>query len=477
MSKFNHSFFIICGAALLPLSAGATVTPPAGYIYDTLQLSSVTQSCVAAGPGGTFVGVGRGFTANDQAVVFVKESGDARLVALGFSSIGDCAYDAAHDILYVTDNANNADLDLTVGALGNTGAQSGDTIFAVASASTASALSAADLELLPANSIAAASSVAVDASGNVLVTDAAGSGNGTVVKIDVGGPSMAIFAPGFDFTGGVAINPANGNVFVAESRVTFDVQISQFTAAGAPVLPTPFAGPSFDFGSYDLAFNSDGSLLATGAFGGDIVAFNTGTGMSSPFIGGLNFATGITVDPFTQRIEVLSSTFTGGAEDRSIHRFTPVSRLLAGDGAASKECIHELYGVALVTPDAKEAVCVDGAACDADGKINDRCLFPVGFCFNVTDPALPDCSTASPVVNVSLASTPTSVAVQTAAAAVGNALPLTGPSCFFSDGLIVPVKVTSSGKKAGKGKVKVAAQTEDGRKDSDTFKLVCQPAA
>src|SRR5215468_4522792 len=84
MNKWKALYVSICGAALLPLSAGAVVTPPAGYIYDALELNSTTQSCVAAGPGGTFVGIGHGFTANAQAVVLVKESGEARLVAYGF---------------------------------------------------------------------------------------------------------------------------------------------------------------------------------------------------------------------------------------------------------------------------------------------------------------------------------------------------------------------------------------------------------
>jgi hypothetical protein len=474
MTGSKRTWLNVLSVALLPVAAHA-VTPPPGYIYDALPLKSDTQSCIATGPGGTFVGIGRGFTANAQAVVLVKESGDARLVAFGFSSIADCAYDATNDVLYVTDNADNADLDLTTGFLGNTGAQTGDTVFAVPAASTASALPAAELELLPADSIETIASVAVDAGGDLLVSNAAGSGSGAVIKIDVAGPMMSPLAPGFDFTGGVAVNPANGNIFVAETRNSFDNQITQLTPAGAPVPPVPFAGPSFGFGSYDLAFNSDGRLLVTGAFMGDVVAFDVSTGASTPFIGGLTFTTGISINPFTQRVEVLSSTFSGATEDKSIHRFTPVSRLAAGKGSAAKECIHELYGVELDPSGA--AVCTDGAACDADGVVNDRCLFPVGFCFNVSDPALAACTTSSPVVAASSSSGPASVAIQTAAAAVAGALPLDGPSCFFSDGLLVAVKTTGSGtKKPGKGKVQIKAETADGRKDSDTFKLICQPA-
>ena len=52
------------GTAALLGSASAAVVPPLGYIYTTQLLKNLTQSCVAVGPGGTFVGIGPGFTAN-----------------------------------------------------------------------------------------------------------------------------------------------------------------------------------------------------------------------------------------------------------------------------------------------------------------------------------------------------------------------------------------------------------------------------
>src|SRR6185369_4769091 len=148
-------------------TASAAVTPPAGYIYSTELLSNLTQGCVAAGPGGTFVGIGPSFTANAEAIVLAKESGELHLVAMGFNSISDCAYDRGTDTLYVTDNANNADLGITT-MFGNTGAQTGDTVYAVPSASSASGRSAADLELLPADSIPFAANVTLDGTGNLL---------------------------------------------------------------------------------------------------------------------------------------------------------------------------------------------------------------------------------------------------------------------------------------------------------------------
>ncbi len=462
---------LVCAAALgaaLCTPVTAAVTPPPGYIYTTQLLSSPTENCVAAGPGGTFVGIGPGFTANAQSIVLAKESGELRLVASGFNSIGDCAYDRAADILYVTDNADNGDF----GIVSPFAAQTGDTVFAIPSASNASGLSAPGLELLPPDSIPFAAAVAVDASGTVYVADAAGAAAGAVVKIVGATPSS--FVGSMDFAGGLAFNPADGNLFAAEALASFDNQIRQFTPAGVAVPPVPFAGPSMDFGSVDLAFNSDGRLLASGTFMSDVVSFNPGDGTSSPFVGGLSFASGMTVDPFTRRVQILSSTFTGADEDKSLHRFTPVDRLVAGGGSSTSECVHEAYGLELV--DGK-ASCTDGAPCDSDGAVDGACLFPVGFCFNVADIDFASCDTASPVAGVTITAKPASAAVAAAAARLAAVLPLTGSSCVFSDGYYVPVKIARSGtKRNGRATLKVKAAAADGRRDSDTLRLICQPA-
>ena len=80
-------------------ASGQNVTPPQGSIYGRLVLGSPTQNCIAVGPGGTFVGIGPMFTANAQSIVLARESGDLRLVASGFNSIGGCAYDPNSDTL------------------------------------------------------------------------------------------------------------------------------------------------------------------------------------------------------------------------------------------------------------------------------------------------------------------------------------------------------------------------------------------
>lgn len=448
--------------AVLAAPAGAVVVPESGYVYGTQLLANLTQSCVAAGPGGTFVGIGPSFSPNAQAVVLARPSGDLRLVAFGFNAIGDCAYDRATDTLYVTDNGGTGDFP---------GALTGDTVFAVPSASTAAGLSTTAIELLPPDSVPFAANLALSG-GDVLVSNAAGPGLGSVLRI-AAGPVVTPFASPFDYTAGLAADPDSGDVFVAETLAGFDSQIRRFTAAGAPVPPLPFAGPSFGFGSYDLAFDADGRLLVTGAFGGDVLAFDPTDASSTPFASGLTFTSGVTVDPFTGRVTLLSTTFSNADEDRSLHHFTPVAALAAGGGSTKSDCLHAAYGLALT---GKEATCVDGAACDADGTVNDACVFPLGFCFNVNAPGLETCDTGAPITAATITAKPASAAVTAAATAVAAALPLSAAHCAFSDGYAVPVKITKSGKKDGKASVKVQAVSDDGRKDTDTYKLVCQPA-
>ncbi len=460
-------------------AASAQVTAPAGYIYGAQRLNSTTQNCVAAGPGGTFVAVGPGFTANAQAVVLAKESGETRLVAFGFNSIGDCIYDRATDTLYISDNADTADFGVDANDPPALATVSGDTVFAVPSASTASALLSTDLELLPSGSIEFASSLALATNGDLLIGNSVGAGAGTVLRLDAGN-SLTTFASGFDFTGGLAVAPDSGDVFVAESTASFAARLSQFDADGTPIA-TPLLGPTFDIGSVDLAFLPSGELLGTGLFFGDVLAIDTSTPSTTPFASGLTFAGGATVDPFTGRVTLLSSSFTGADEDRSLHRFTPVDRLVPGTGSDRSECLHELYGAALVaeTPGrpAKKAICVDGAACDADGLVNDSCLFPIGTCFNVFDLRFPECTADAPVTEVTVSARPTSSAITALERAINAATPLVAneAACFFSDGVAVSLRTTGRGlKKPGKAKVTVAVRNTDGTRDRDTYNLVCE---
>ena len=311
--------------------------------------------------------------------------------------------------------------------------------------------------------------IAINSAGDVFAADSTGGGAGTVQRIT---PSQSTFASPFDYTAGLAFDPSDGTLLVSESTSSFDSKITRYSAAGAFV--STFAGPNTAFGSYDLAFSHDGFLLATGS--GNIAAFDS-VGNQSTFASGFSFPTGISTSSFTGRVEILDS-FSGTASDSMVHRFTPIAKLVPGGSRAGTECIHELYGLELVAtrPDQtpRSAICVDGDACDADGVVNDQCVFPVGFCFKVTDPRFPTCPNNN-VSDVAITSRPTSAGLTALSEQIQATLPITAPSCFFSDGITVAVKTTTRGKRSGSGKVNVRAATAAGR-DNDTVRLVCQPA-
>src|SRR5262245_42898321 len=64
-----------------------------------------------------------------------------------------------------------------------------------------------------------------------------------------------------------------------------------------------------------------------------------------------------------------------------------------GGGPAKTDCLVEFDGLAPASADAKRLVCEDGdPTCDTDGSVNGSCRFLVRACFNVADPALPQCT-------------------------------------------------------------------------------------
>ena len=468
----RHSIFaravLVAGALAASRSADAQVSTGPDYIYSPLLLSELTQSCVQAGPGGTFVGQGPGFTANGQRVVIVNESGAESVVATGFNSISDCAYDPAIDTLYVTDNSGELP-----------GAATGDTVFAIGAASTAPGVAAVGNELAIAGSLPFAAGVALGASGDVYVTSSGGGNAGSVAKL-VGGTVTPIVT-GLDFASGAAFD-ANGDLLVAETLDSFETRVTRWDANGGFL--DDVAGPSFSFGSYDADFDANGRLIITGAFAGDVVSMNASDGSTVPLVGGLTFATGVDVDPGTGRISLLSSTFIPNDEDRSIHRLVDKTRLVPGKGAEASECASEIYGVDLVPLNsekpAKVALCVDGDACDGDGIVNDECLFPVGICLNVIDSRFPACASADVATFTLKKSKPESAEVAAMAAAIQADVPLANELCYFSDGFRVPVKITRKGdRKDGKGLLKFQAlgSGEKPVTDTDTLKVICRPVA
>ncbi len=466
MRKLELSCAAMAAILVTATAAPAAVTVAPDYLYASQYVGETTQSCVASAAGGTFVAVGPGFTAGGQRVVFVSESGATRDVLVGLSSVGDCAYDRANDVLYVTDNGLE------------TGASTGDTVYALPFASAATAVPAAGLEMVPAGSIPNAASVALAPAG-VYVGDASGSGAGTVDLVS--GGSVVPVVTGLDFTGGIAVEPG-GNLLVAQTLASFASDLRRYADDGT--LLAVLSGPTFDHGSYDIARLEDGRVAITGVWNGDVVALDPSDGSTSALVSGLTFATGIDADPATGRISILSSSFTGAEEDLTIHRLVPIDRLVAGRGSGKKECLAEVYGVELVPKKpgkkARHAICSDGASCDADGRADGTCTFPVGVCLAVADHRLPDCPAAAIAAIELRKAKPPMPAVETMVASIQASLPVAEGSCFFSDGVAVPVVTTRHGKtKAGKAILKLRVVSAEGkpRKDTDKVKLVCEPAA
>jgi hypothetical protein len=412
-------------------------------------------------------------------VVLVTEAGVKRTVLRGLSAIGDCAYDATADVLYVSDHG-----------LEIPGATTGDTVFAVPGASTAVDLSAAGFSLTRPGNIPGASNVALDINGDIFVSDVSASGSGRIRLIRKTTGLLSDFQTGLNLVGGLAWDVSADSVFardlfVAQSLDTQLGQINRYNENGAPL--GSVTSPSDAVGTADLALTPDGTLLATGVAAGPVMEINPATGAAAPLISGFAYASSIDVDPFTGRIALVSTAATGTGEDTRLHFFVPIERLAHGrlrKESDRRECLLELYGVDVVEtkrgrPIAR-SVCVDGAACDADRSVDGACTFPLGVCVNVRDERVPNCAFDSTTLFEVKKAVPESETLSEFATALGAALPVRGPRCFFSEGVRVSLRATrrgvlKSGKQTVKLKTKGDAPVE--RSDVDNAKLICEPPA
>jgi hypothetical protein len=453
-------------------TAGAQTEPAPGYIYSHAVLGQPTEGCIARAPGGVFVGEGPTLTfppaGGTRDIIFVSDTGNVRTVAVGLNSIGDCVYDVSTDTLYVTDSGAEF-----------SGATTGDTVFAIPG--SAAEVDVAGLELLPSGTLPYAFSVALFGNG-LLVSNAAGNGSGSVVAIDLSGPSPATstFATGFDYTGGVFFD--GDRVLVSEAlQPNFDSAIYAYSAAG--VYQSTVSGPTYSHGSNDLSVAADGSVLVTGS--STLVSIDD-VGTATPLVTGLNggtefaaFGGGVSVDRFTGRIDFLASSFSGADDDKSVHRLVPIDHLLTRGGDPTTDCAMELYGLELVPRSeghpARAAICVDGAPCDADGAADGVCTFPLGLCFNVDDPRLPEC-TPTQVASVRLVRvSPVGAGAEDLISTAISTLPTSASTCVFGDGVRIPLR--DGGTRNGKGRVQLRAVFDDNVPggDTDVVKLVCRP--
>ena len=452
---------LLLSACIAALAAGA-LAAPAGAITvhpDYVPGAVVVAPASDVAYAGTSIFVGQGsFGAGTESIARIDANGAVTTVVSGLNSIGGLAYDPAGDRLLFTDNGLDAP----------GSPPTGDTLYELAAPLAATAaVPAAGLELLPAGSIPFAQAVLPLVGGDVLVGDAAGFGAGRVVRIS--GGTATDLVTGLDFTAGVALAQAGGELLVGQvDSGTFAGEILRFDLSGSP-LGTLATGLS---GAFDQAADGAGRLLVSGGFTPDfssstIVRIET-DGAAAEVASGFTFSSGVDLDGPSGQLAVVDF----GAD--RIHTLTPVERLTPG-GRGKRDCAVELWGQA---PDLsakgkarKRWTCTDGdVSCDRDATADGACTFLVGACLAVSDPRLASC--APPAVETVAAARRPKVGGSTAfpdlQAAIDEVLPASAPVCSRGAELVVP-----AGRRV---RVKLHARDAAGRTlDRDAVAIRCLP--
>jgi hypothetical protein len=138
---------------------------------------------------------------------------------------------------------------------------------------------------------------------------------------------------------------------------------------------------------------------------------------------------------------------------------------VADGGPAATACFVAWSGIS-----AMDETCVDGQACDIDGKVDGVCTLGLQGCINV--PGLGACTPAGlsgpPTV------TPSKDPTGRALAAALDALPPSTYGCT-PPGLALPLKLSVAGIKPGKAHLTVTASS-GGKRDRDKLRLACMPS-
>lgn len=143
----------------------------------------------------------------------------------------------------------------------------------------------------------------------------------------------------------------------------------------------------------------------------------------------------------------------------------PARADFAGGGPAATDCFLQFTGIA-----GPSTTCTDGdPSCDTDGAANGSCTFGVSACT-----LRPSASCTAAPLDGPPTVTPASDAASTLAAAIAQLDPVAG-GCT-TGGIVVPLKISLAGIKAGKLKLTVVAAA-GGKKDKDKLKLTCAPSA
>lgn len=437
----------------------AVIVGPPDYILGQVPFPGVATGDVAVIGTSVFTGQGS-FGGATQSVVRRDWDGTLTTVVSQLNSIGGLA--GNHGYLFITDNGGE-----------QSGALTGDTVFALPNPLAASApVSAVGLELDAPGAIPFAQGIALAGNGHPYVGDAVGSGNGRVLRHrEFGYPPFVTLFGGYDYVAGLAFDDS-GRLYFGNVDSAFVGSIYRFD----PVTNSSTLLVGGLSGAYDQAFDHHGRLLVTGGFTGDyssstIVAVDS-LGNVTQFAYGFAFTTGIDVDRNSGRVYVVDF----GSSD--ITTFTPTDRLFRGGGALATDCWSEFSDVSPLLnkqgqPTSK-VVCRDGDPCDRDGAANGVCTFAVGLCLRVprtgcTVPALASIqiaqlgqSTLDPSVQSLLSSAQASLAGSTA-------------ECVGPVPIQVPLLSTPKGLRPGKKRLRVRVAATNQKSDTDRLTLRCVP--
>jgi hypothetical protein len=268
-------------AALGATLAHAAPVPAPGFLVRSIPTPGVVQGGVVRQGNVLLVGQGA-FGAGTETIVRL-DGPVATTIATGFNSLG--GFDADGGTLYVVDNCFGSDF-------GCAGATTGDTIYAIADATTrATSVTAGASTVLPNGTITAGQDVLV-VPGAVLISDARGIGTGRVIKLVGTMPTNLV--NGLDFLGGLATD--GSTLFVANLDGDFLGNVEKYTLAGVPA-GTLASGLS---GSFAVALDGGGNVLVTGGFTNDfssstLVAFNSG-GSPTEWAHGFSFSSDVFYD-------------------------------------------------------------------------------------------------------------------------------------------------------------------------------------
>jgi len=292
---------------------GAVVAAP-GWAVHLIPTPATVQGGVVRRGGALLVGQGEFGTGSES--IIRLDAGGATTIATGFNSLGGFDLDAA-GTLYVVDNC-----------LECTGAATGDTVFGIPDALTrTAAVTAAGHELVPAGTIPAAFDVFVLPGGAVLVSDAAGNGIGSVVRVLSGAATVLI--PDLDLPGGVVL-AGDGTLRVVNAFLNPNFSTTAAVlkyATDGTAQGTLVGGLA---GGAGAAIDGDGNVLVAGvgSFGASKLVAVAPDGSTTDRATGFGFSTDVFYDSGRDEALVL---------DFGIANVVAVCRDRDGDGVCDAE--------------------------------------------------------------------------------------------------------------------------------------------